>query len=52
MEEKKKYEKPEIKKVSLVSEEAVLSGCKQEIVGPGPDFEFPCSVSACKDLRS
>lgn len=53
MQEKKKYEKPEIKKVSLVAEEAVLAGCKRAVDVPtGPDFELPCYVTACKTIGS
>jgi hypothetical protein len=38
MESKKRYEKPEIKKVALVSEEAVLLGCKVAVAGgTGPN---------------
>ncbi|MGD8465764.1 MAG: hypothetical protein PVI09_18030 [Anaerolineae bacterium] len=38
MESKKRYEKPAIKKVALVSEEAVLLGCKISLIGgPGPN---------------
>lgn len=50
MESKKAYEKPEIKKVALVSDEAVLSNCKSSVTpsaGPGAD---DCTATACKEF--
>ena len=44
---KKKYEKPEIKQVAIIPEEATLSGCK---TGPGAAGKGSknCDNRACK----
>jgi len=43
--EKRKYEKPAIKRVKLISEEAVLGTCKNDL-GAGPN-QSQCLIPQC-----
>ena len=43
---KKKFVKPEVKKVPLVAEEAVLASCKSDAMGGGPGG----FMGLCQDL--
>ncbi len=46
---KKQYKKPEIKKVELKPEEAVLAGCKTATFGSSKKNPFNCGRgSSCK----
>jgi hypothetical protein len=50
--EKRPYCKPEMERVRLTPEDAVLAGCKTEAI-VGPEFTGGCSISAvCQDQRS
>jgi hypothetical protein len=49
-EKKKKYEAPQLTKVSLRPEEAVLGACK--ISGSGGPIGSSCSATLCRTLGS
>lgn len=49
-EKKKKYEPPQLTKVSLRPEEAVLGACK--ISGSSGPIGSSCSVTQCRSLGS
>ena len=45
---KKNYEKPEIKQVAIIPEEAVLSGCKRDAGDGTGKNNKGCNASACR----
>ena len=53
---KRRYQKPEVNRVKLVAEEAVLTGCKMFVnPGPGPANKGACSIpgfGSCFDTGS
>jgi hypothetical protein len=50
--DRRAYEKPEIKQVRLVPEEAVLAGCKTALIS-GPELTGGCTISGvCLEQRS
>jgi hypothetical protein len=52
MKEKKKWSKPECEKVKLVSEEAVLTGCKTPTTPVIIKNKPTCAASGCKTTVS
>lgn len=55
---RKVYKKPQIEKIKLVLEEAVLQACKQQVPGPvGPEQDFCGGVAGkwiglCREISS
>ena len=48
MHEKKKYFKPEIKKIKLFTDEAVLTGCKADVSDNSGKNSKGCNFAGCK----